>query len=247
VTEAWFPSNLVLSPHLHDRAALVVMLEGSFDLLFSRRTLDCSPSSVFTEPVDEKHGNCFGTHGAHVLVLQPDHEHAEVLRPCWRIFEQIMYTQHEGLSALAWRMAYELRTPDAVSVLTLQGLGLEMMASMACIDAPQRLTPPAWVRRVEERIREEYLNGIDINDLAETADVHPAHLARVFRKYYRKSIGLFTRHLRLDWAMQRLATSKDAISGIAMAAGFADQSHFTRQFKSYTGFTPGRFRKAIKK
>ncbi|HMB89928.1 MAG TPA: helix-turn-helix transcriptional regulator, partial [Rhodothermales bacterium] len=77
-------------------------------------------------------------------------------------------------------------------------------------------------------------------------DMHPVHLTRVFRTYYRVSIGTFLRRLRLDWAASQLATAPDSLADIALQAGFADQSHFTRAFKKYTGVTPGHYRRALR-
>ena len=50
--------------------------------------------------------------------------------------------------------------------------------------------------------------------------------------------------LRLSWAAGRLRGSDDAIAQIAVAAGFFDQSHFTRAFKGQFGVTPLAYRKA---
>jgi AraC-like DNA-binding protein len=40
-----------------------------------------------------------------------------------------------------------------------------------------------------------------------------------------------------------LATTEEAISAIALAAGFADQSHLTRALRARTGMTPARYRR----
>jgi AraC family transcriptional regulator len=77
---------------------------------------------------------------------------------------------------------------------------------------------------------------------AAAGGVHPAHLAREFRVHYRTSVGSYVRGLRLAWAAQRLAGTNDPIADIAVEAGFADQSHFTRAFRSYSGLTPRAFR-----
>jgi AraC family transcriptional regulator len=37
--------------------------------------------------------------------------------------------------------------------------------------------------------------------------------------------------------------SKEPLVEIALAAGFADQTHFTRSFKRITGMTPTEFRR----
>ncbi len=57
-------------------------------------------------------------------------------------------------------------------------------------------------------------------------------------------LGTYMRRLRVEWAADRLAGSDLPISTIAFRAGFADQPHLTRTFKSETGWTPGQYRKA---
>ena len=81
VTDAWFPPLLSIPSHLHTRGCFGVMLEGSFGLRFPGRTYDCSPSTVFTEPIGELHGNQVHRAGARVLIVQPDPARVELLRP----------------------------------------------------------------------------------------------------------------------------------------------------------------------
>ena len=246
VTEAWFPSGLELSPHRHMRTTFGIMLDGSFDLFFGGKHFDCTPSTVFTEPLGDRHGNRIGSKGAHVLVVQPDHEQEELFRSCRPIFEQITHFEHGGITSLAWRLVREVRTSDTATPLALQGLGFEMLATAARMALPTRSAPPAWLRRVEDMLRSLFLEGVSVEDLAREIDVHPMYLARMFRKHYRESVGAFVRRLRLDWAVRQLATTDESLAQIALRAGFADQSHFTRAFKRYTGFPPGRYRNMIK-
>ena len=48
----------------------------------------------------------------------------------------------------------------------------------------------------------------------------------------------------LEWAASQLAVSADSIASLAIRAGFADQSHFTRAFKERYAVTPARYRAA---
>ena len=56
------------------------------------------------------------------------------------------------------------------------------------------------------------------------------------------TVGTYVRRLRLDWAARELARSDTALARVALVAGFADQSHFTRAFRGYTGLTPSVYR-----
>ena len=85
-----------------------------------------------------------------------------------------------------------------------------------------------------------------MGDLAASAGVHPDHLARAFRLRFGVPLGTYVRRLRLDWAAGQLSGGGDvAIVHIALNAGFADQSHFTRAFKRHTGLTPAEYRRVF--
>jgi AraC-like DNA-binding protein len=59
-------------------------------------------------------------------------------------------------------------------------------------------------------------------------------------------MGSYVRRLRLDWAARELVRSETSLAGVALEAGFADQSHFTRFFKRHTGLTPQAYRRAMR-
>lgn len=73
--------------------------------------------------------------------------------------------------------------------------------------------------------------------------MHPVYFARAFRAHYGVTPGDYLRQLHLQWSARALSTSGQGLATIALAAGFADQSHFTRAFRRAFGVTPGRYRR----
>jgi len=65
-------------------------------------------------------------------------------------------------------------------------------------------------------------------------------LARQFRDRYGTSPYRYSLMRRLDFARHRLHAATP-LADLALAAGFADQAHFTRMFRSAYGVTPGRY------
>ena len=69
--------------------------------------------------------------------------------------------------------------------------------------------------------------------------------ARTFRGDYGCSPGEYLRRLLVEIACQRLAMTDVPLAEIALAAGFSDQSHFTKTFRRYNGMTPGEYRRRL--
>lgn len=253
-THAWFPAGAELGAHIHDRATFGVMLEGGFDLAFTspairRRRLECNPATVFTEPAGEMHGNAIGTDGASVLVLQvdPDGKRLQLGPLRALLVDRINHFRSARIATTARRLARELRTPDTLSDLAVESLALDMLVEGARQDDRWKRPAgePVWLSRAEEHVRENLRKPLRIRDVSDAVGVHPAHLASVFRRVHRMPLATFIRRLRLEWAADRLVHSADSIAVIAVAAGFADQAHLTREFRKYTGQTPGRYRAAV--
>jgi AraC family transcriptional regulator len=249
VTDAFFPPHAYLPPHVHERASFATMLEGSFDIAISRHTYACEPQSAVTEPAEERHDNRLGHAGAHVVVIQPDPAAIERLGPCGQWFGAVHHAPKTPVCAAAWRIARELRAPDGATPVAVEGLVLEMLALTTRrnwnTDGPAHLPAPRWLTRAREELHDRFLDPPRIRDLAAVAGVHPDHLARAFRLRFGAPIGSYLRRLRLDWAATRLESSAERISAIALRAGFADQSHFTRTFKRHTGLTPQAYRRTF--
>jgi len=152
---------------------------------------------------------------------------------------------HEGdLAWLATRLYREHKQMDACSMLTVEGLVLEMLAIVGRVRNSER-NKPRWLSRVVDLLHAEYRNNLKVQDIANEIGVHPFHLSRVFRTVHRETIGEYVQKLRVKYACEQLAMAENDLATVALSAGFADQSHFTRVFKSVTGTTPGAYRQIV--
>lgn len=243
VTEALFPPRAELPLHAHERPIVAVILDGSWDETIDGRVHHCLPGCVQVEPPETRHTNAFHDAGARVLVVEPDLRQAELFEPCGRFLLESACFDDWGVAALARRVAAELSSPDDLSGLAIEGLALELLAHGARRGACRNgLGTPAWFGDVRDRLHAEFQRPPRLADLAVTAGIHPMHLSRAFRRLTGMSIMTYVRRLRLDWSAEQLAAAETPLAEIAHRAGFADQSHFTRSFRRYTGLTPGLYR-----
>jgi AraC family transcriptional regulator len=249
ISSVVFPSRLRVRPHWHERACISVVLEGWLDEPRGARRYRSPAASVQTIPAEAVHEDVFPADPTPTLLVEAEPEVGETLGAYGVRLDEIQYFCDGGIAALAVRIARELEAPDGVSALTVEGLVLELFALLA-----RRATsdagldrPPKWLDRARECVHDRYAEGFSVADVAAEVRVHPAHLAREFRRHYGAPISEYARRLRLDSAAARLATSDDALAAIAYESGFAHQSHFTRAFKRHTGLTPARYRESTRR
>jgi len=84
---------------------------------------------------------------------------------------------------------------------------------------------------------------VRLADIAEAAGLPPFRLFRSFEKAAGMSPHRYHRQARVRCAA-RLIRLGHALSDAASAAGFADQAHMTRSFRSTIGVTPGAYKDA---
>jgi AraC-like DNA-binding protein len=100
------------------------------------------------------------------------------------------------------------------------------------------------IKRVREYLKENIAENVLLKHLAQMANLSPFHLNRAFSLETGLPPHAYQTQLRIIQA-KRLLQLGEPLSDVASKVGFADQSHFTRQFKRIVGTTPGQYSKNV--
>ena len=111
--------------------------------------------------------------------------------------------------------------------------------------APSRQPRPLGHEPVAVRLGREYLDEhaaqtVSLETLARVAGLSPFHFCRVFGAAVGMAPHAYQTQVRVRRAMAMLRAGQPAAE-VAIAAGFYDQAHLTRQFKRVVGVTPGQY------
>jgi AraC family transcriptional regulator len=98
------------------------------------------------------------------------------------------------------------------------------------------------LRLIDQYIDAHLGTDMRIADLAALAGMSRFHFARSFRATVGNTPHQYVLQRRLQRARTMLQTTSLAVRDIAVATGFADQSHLTRLVKQRFGVTPGALR-----
>ena len=98
------------------------------------------------------------------------------------------------------------------------------------------------LRKAERYIWDNYTRKISLKEIAEASGLSAPYFSTIFRDEMGENLSSYLNRLRVEKAAVLLITSNTSISNIAASCGFEDQSWFSKIFKSFTGFTPGKYR-----
>ena len=143
-----------------------------------------------------------------------------------------------------------LRRPSEANQLFVDHMMLALTAHVAeaygglHVSKPGRGALAPWqVRRACERLEANLAGTVSLQQIAAEFDLSVSYFSRAFRV----STGLpphrWLLRQRVKVAKQLMAIRELPLSEIAISAGFANQSHFTRVFSSAVGVSPGTWRR----
>lgn len=95
-----------------------------------------------------------------------------------------------------------------------------------------------------ELMESHIADPLSLGQLAALSKVGPRQLNRLFRAELGQSTIAFYKRLRLKTAHSMLKGSPLSITEIALAVGFADSAHFSREFSKNYGMPPNTIRKS---
>jgi AraC family transcriptional regulator len=247
ISENSYAPGELIPRHVHAHPYICLVMSGGFTELSGRRSADCGVGSVIWHAEGEPHEDRFTAAGGRCVGIEFDASwlarfgESDVLPRQWTV------ARGGAPTWLAAKIARELAEPDALASFALDGLTCALMAELARSPVTARAKRPAWVDRAVARLREEFDAPPTIEALAVEAGVHRSHFVRVFRHHTGCTVGDFVRRLRIDWACGQLRSrTGSSLSDLALAAGFADQAHFSRTFKRVTGTTPHAYRREFR-
>lgn len=244
--ESSYAPTAQLPTHAHELAHFCLVLDGTYTETIGSRSYDRTPATLVYYPTDVSHSEKHHSSGRHFLVEISDIGTERIRDHGLKIDEPIALSD-SGARWLSSRMYREFSRSDKFSALVLESLTMELMifAARSNERSGERLRP-AWLRAVIEILREDPAESFTLSELARFAGVHPTHLARAFRRFEKCTVGDYIRNTRVERAKSRMLLTDDPLAQIALDAGFADQSHFTRSFKIVSGMTPTEFRRVFK-
>lgn len=158
-------------------------------------------------------------------------------------FSQVLF-QDEIVQQRFLRMHRAMESP--ISLLCREELFLDLLRCLVARCSDSRASnvhsgrERAVVRRLRSYIDEKFAESISLEDLARLANLSPFHAHRVFCQETGMPPHAYQTQVRINRAKE-LMRKRWELSDIALATGFADQSHLTRHFRRLVGVTPGRY------
>lgn len=226
----------VVGRHTHDHAHFMLVLGGTYLCSIGGEVAAMRPPFLLFEPAGTTHDDRFAASAGAFVAISLDDAEAAPLPSAPRILNR-----PPALRA-ALGVAREARAEAADRPL-LEGGAWELIAQAA--GEPEMRSVPGWARDAYEAVMDEAADPeLSVAGIAGRVGVHPVHLARVFRQAWGCAPAELLRWRRTERAAALLAHSPLAAAEIAVAVGFADQSHMSRAFKACYGAPPGAWRRS---
>lgn len=110
--------------------------------------------------------------------------------------------------------------------------------------APARNRPEGPLARVREMLMDQLTDKVTVAAIADVSGLSPYHLIRSFKQAYGQTPHAFQLDQRINRAKQLLKRGH-AIVEVAHELGFADQSHFQRNFMKRHAVTPRVYQRSL--
>lgn len=233
--------------HRHDTYAIGVTLQGVQSFGYRGTEEHCLAGQAFVLHPDERHDGHAGSDSGfryRILHIEPRLIQEALGRPrCPLPFVSDAVSDDAGLRAA---VLAALAEPDhAIDDLRLDQSLIDLAEALAALDpssAPAAKESPS-LRAVE--LARDFLDAHLLEDVPSTrlealTGLSRFALTRHFRAALWTSPHRYVVRRRLDRA-KRLIRAGTTLAEVAVASGFADQSHLTRHFKKAYGLSPGRW------
>jgi AraC family transcriptional regulator len=236
INEVYYPAGIRQDRHRHDLASFSFVASGRYEERIARRDHSRFAGTLIYHPAGEQHAVAFET-DVRILSVEFRGRGAASL-------ENSFQHRNDLVVWLGMRLGREMSRTDSASSLAIDGIIDEMLVEgtrgRVLVEEKR---DARWLAKAIEFLHDNFSASLTLDEIAQVAGVHSAHLSRVFRHKMGCTVGEYVRRLRFEFASQQLLSTERTLCEVALEAGFADQSHFHRLFRARMGVTPYHYRK----
>lgn len=233
-----------VATHRHDDAHFVLVLSGAYISSARHAPVRAPAPTLVYNPAGTVHRDRFLDGKGRFMTLSFDPHVLAGVEETMAAQECATVLSKAGAMAAAFRIAHEISY--GADPASMEAGAWELLASLDSGASGAHKHLPPWAHQAYDAVMdmaaEQHLR---IADLAAELAVHPVHLARVFRKAWGYSPGDLLRWRRIEQAIGLLRRKDLGMAEVALASGFADQSHMNRAFQAQCGTTPCGYRRRM--
>jgi AraC-like DNA-binding protein len=251
--EAWFARG-GYRPHRHDTYGIAVTEAGVQGFGYRGASYVCLPGDIIILHPDEVHDGYAeddAGFGYRLLYVEPALIFA-AMRTLAGHRAALPFVRRPVVRSAPLAAAIHSAFPQVQGQghrpepLAIDDLVLRLAEGLLTADPAQRPAPSpkhldlAAIARARQFLDAEQTRVVRSWELEAVTGLTRYDLARQFRAVVGTSPYRYSLLRRLDGARAQLARHRP-LADVALAAGFADQAHFTRMFSAAYGMSPGRY------
>lgn len=242
VTIKRFPAGSAMARHVHEAAAMCVVLHGEMYEATDATESSYGGGNVIFKPSGVRHSNRFGPAGTSVLSIAMDDEAVDRLAGAGFPASDVFDSRVPSVKYLSGRLIAALRRRDG---LQCDAVALQLLAAVTADRTAATPGSPDWLSRIRAAIVRDTRGKFTIDRAARESGIESARITEYVRRRYGLGFAAYTHQVKIEEALMILrARPHVSLASVAAELGFYDQSHFTRVFKKIVGITPSAFRRS---
>jgi len=230
----YYAPHLKTPAHVHEKHQFSFLLAGGLIEETPRESdIRCIPSRGI-KSAGQIHSNHYGPNGALILSINvtPDQIVDLFSFPRWH-WEPIASSFQDPISG-----GPLLRQLCKSSEREKRDIIWDLIAlQFNTAEGPLDELSPRWLDQLEEQLSEAP-EAADLGQIAKTHGIHRGHLSRAFKRRFGLPPSQYRSYCQVMRGIVHMMDGQRPVHA-AHAAGFADQSHFSRMVDRHLGLTPG--------
>ncbi|WP_431129829.1 helix-turn-helix domain-containing protein [Flagellimonas flava] len=221
--------------HSHEKPMISFVLHGNNTEVRRGKMIERTTGCTNYYSAHEQHRNIYNRFPARHVSIEFEYDFLKKYEYTEEQVELAVKKSYDAIFTFI-KLMKEAHVNDAQSKSTAEMLFLSFMGNSLSSNNDTQI--PSWMKSVRDILNDRWNENLSLKELAENVNIHPTTISKHFKRYFQSTLGEYTRKLKVTRSIDILHSSNCSLTEISYICGFSDQSHFTRTFKSMTGYLP---------